>query len=159
MSLGLTVLSVIFCNLGVDSVTELNKRELAFNIQQFYVGAGGALGYLLAGLFGFNGRIIVFYVAVVFLIICLILTLFSYKETPRPPVVILNRQCIPAQKSSPENFPLTMGEIKSVPKENRSKIEHIIFSIVQMPIELAMLCLCDLCSWFCLCTVLIFYTG
>ena len=64
----------------LDVITELQRRESAFNIQQFYVGVGGAIGYLVAGLFGFNGRVILFYVAVGFLIIYFVITSCSYKE-------------------------------------------------------------------------------
>ena len=64
----------------LDVIPDTNKRETAFNIQQFFVGVGGGLGYLVAGLFGFNGRVILFYVAAGFLIVCLILTCCSYPE-------------------------------------------------------------------------------
>ena len=52
-----------------------------------------------------------------------------------------------------------MSKTKSSFKARDSKLNHILFSILQMPMEFVVLCLCDLCNWFCWCSIFIFYTG
>ena len=44
-------------------------------------------------------------------------------------------------------------------EEPSFSLKNVVGSIIHMPRELAMLCLCDLYNWILICTILIYYTG
>jgi Na+/melibiose symporter-like transporter len=64
----------------LDSISDKDDQISAFNIQTLLTGLGGAFGFVMAGTFGMEKRVELYYIALSFILISVSLTLFSFKE-------------------------------------------------------------------------------
>ena len=79
MDWGLDATETPFRAYTLDCVPQSDQTS-AFNIQTFLTGLGGGFGFAMAGAFGIEKREELYYIAIVFISITLILTLISFKE-------------------------------------------------------------------------------
>lgn len=64
----------------LDCIQNLEDQDSALNIQTLFIGVGGGIGYLCAGVFGMDGNQKLYFVALVFFCVSLFLTMISFKE-------------------------------------------------------------------------------
>lgn len=142
----------------LDSISNKDDQISAFNIQTLLTGLGGAFGFIMAGTFGMEKRVELYYIALSFILICVLLTLFSFNErqyksslteyvpdpvleTDRKPAVSARKVKVKISQSKSVKFDENMREFEqfqdSSPRKLKTRSEIQMTLEYRKPISLA----------------------
>lgn len=102
----------------LDCIQSSDDQTSAFNIQTLLTGLGGGFGYVMAGYFGIDKREELYYIALVFFVFSLILTLTSYKEQQ------YKGSLVSSEFISPSKSMESYKSVRPSAKKNRTRLSQ-----------------------------------